>query len=88
MQVGARLTSKGQLTIPKEVREALGLRAGDRVFFTVRDGAAVLAKVPGFLELASSVPVPAELSGKSWKEIREETWRRVAHDVVERSKPS
>ena len=88
MQVGARLTSKGQLTIPKDVRDALGLRAGDRVFFTVRDGAAVLAKVPDFLELAGSVPVPPELSGKSWTEIREETWRRVAHDVVERSKPS
>ena len=88
MQVGARVTSKGQLTIPKDVREALGLRAGDRVFFTVRDGGAVLAKVPDFLELSGSVPVPPELSGKSWNEIREETWRRVAHDVVESSKRS
>ena len=58
------------------------------VYFTVRDGGAVISKVPNFIDLAGSVPVPPELSGKSWREIREETWRRVAHDEVERSKPS
>ena len=29
----ATITSKGQITIPKKVREALGLKAGDRVLF-------------------------------------------------------
>jgi len=31
------LTSKGQITIPKAVRERLGLEAGDKVDFRVRD---------------------------------------------------
>lgn len=41
--VTATLTSKGQLTIPKVVRDALRLHAGDRVMFVVHgDTEAVL----------------------------------------------
>ncbi|MFL6202790.1 MAG: AbrB/MazE/SpoVT family DNA-binding domain-containing protein [Thermoanaerobaculia bacterium] len=32
----ATVTSKGQITIPKEVRETLGLEAGHRVSFQIR----------------------------------------------------
>ena len=31
----ATITSKGQTTIPKEVRDALGLQAGDKIDFLV-----------------------------------------------------
>lgn len=33
----ATVTSKGQITIPKEVRDALGLETGHRVSFRVRE---------------------------------------------------
>jgi AbrB family looped-hinge helix DNA binding protein len=33
----AKVTSKGQITIPVEVRKSLGLRAGDRVDFGETD---------------------------------------------------
>lgn len=34
MTVTAKLTSKGQITIPKAIREAIGIREGDEVVFT------------------------------------------------------
>jgi antitoxin PrlF len=42
------ITSKGQATIPKRIREHLGLKPGDRVkFFVHADGSvALLPKVP------------------------------------------
>jgi AbrB family looped-hinge helix DNA binding protein len=33
MQKQARITSKGQITVPREVRRVLGVRAGDRLLF-------------------------------------------------------
>ena len=35
-QFGRKLTSKGQVTVPKAIRDALGLRAGSTVRFEVR----------------------------------------------------
>ena len=32
------LTSKGQTTVPKEVREALDLEAGDKLWWDIRGG--------------------------------------------------
>ncbi|OGT99111.1 MAG: hypothetical protein A2085_04200 [Gemmatimonadetes bacterium GWC2_71_10] len=44
------LTSKGQITLPKIVREALHLDTGDRVAFELRpDGAALLRPETGDL---------------------------------------
>jgi len=33
MKVQAKVTSKGQVTIPREIRRRLGVRAGDRLQF-------------------------------------------------------
>lgn len=40
----ATLTSKGQVTVPKEIRDALGLKPRDRVEIFVKDGAAWMRK--------------------------------------------
>jgi antitoxin PrlF len=78
MDIPATLTSKGQITVPKPVRDALGLKEGDRVLFRVLEGRAVLAKVEDFLDLAGSVKVPPDKKGKSWPAIKAGTWRRRA----------
>lgn len=49
----ATLTSKGQVTIPAELRRAMGLSVGERVVFTqLGDGTTVMrAKTRSMLEL-------------------------------------
>ncbi|MFN0070855.1 MAG: AbrB/MazE/SpoVT family DNA-binding domain-containing protein [Chloroflexota bacterium] len=36
------MTTKGQITVPKEIRELLHLRAGDEIAFTVRPREGIL----------------------------------------------
>jgi len=40
----SRLSSRGQVTIPKEVRESLGLEPGDHVTFELITGDAVILR--------------------------------------------
>lgn len=47
MKHTATITSKGQITIPQEVRRRLGLKQGDKVTFEVEDGRTVLKPCRG-----------------------------------------
>jgi len=69
MEISARMTSKGQITLPKAVRDALALEAGDRVVFRVEGGRALLARTPDLLALAGSIAVPAARRGLPWSEV-------------------
>jgi len=75
MDVSARLTSKGQVTIPKSVRDALDLSEGDEVLFRVERKRAVVAKTPNFIEMASSVVVGQAKRGTPWDEVLRRTRR-------------
>jgi AbrB family looped-hinge helix DNA binding protein len=44
VEIAATVTSEGQITLPKQVRDALGVREGDRVVFRVLAGRAVVAR--------------------------------------------
>lgn len=69
MDAAAKVTSKGQITVPKAVREALGIEEGDEVVFRVEGQRAVLARTPRFLDLAGSVRVPAAKRNLAWDEV-------------------
>ncbi len=79
MEIAATVTSKGQVTLPKAVRDALGVHEGDRIVFRVLEGRAVVARSPSLLDLARSVPVPAEVRGLPWPEVRRRARTRLKH---------
>lgn len=56
----ATVTSKGQITIPSDVRRSMGLAAGKRVVFTpMGDGSTVMrAKTKSVLELRGALGKP------------------------------
>lgn len=51
-----RVSSKGQVTIPKVIRDYLGISTGDRVTFMIRDGEVIFYPVKGtLLDLRGSI---------------------------------
>ena len=58
----ATITSKGQITLPKEVREALGVTTGDRVEFVAEEKGSykVVAATRDVSHLKGLVPKPAK----------------------------
>ncbi len=44
----SRVTSKGQVTLPKEIRKALGIRQGDLLAYEIKDKMAIIRKVEPF----------------------------------------
>lgn len=68
------VTRKGQVTIPKEVRDLLGIRPFDEVEIVVEEGEAKLRKPsPSLEDVAGSVPplgMPVEEAIRPAKEER------------------
>ncbi len=77
------MTSKGQVTVPAEVRRQLGLKAGDRVIFVLGEGDEVALRVPHYPDVASTLGAAGRLpEPRPWEEIervaaeeRAEGWR-------------
>jgi len=58
----ARLTSKGQITLPKAIRNHLGLKSGDRVEFLIGsdESVIVLPATRDVRELKGIIPKPIQ----------------------------
>ena len=57
MSTESTLTSKGQTTVPKAIRESLRLKSGDRITFTLMPDGTVLMRVKNksIMSLAGSL---------------------------------
>ena len=73
------LTSKGQMTIPKEIRKALNLQPSEKVIIVVEGDRAIIQPLKGnLLDIGGSVKVANREKPIDFKKVREEVKRRVA----------
>jgi antitoxin PrlF len=81
----AKMTSKGQITIPKSVRDALGLKVGTTLTVVVDDGKAVLSpRSVRAIDLAGILGKPPRGAGMAVSDMD----KAVGDAVVERFEKS
>lgn len=89
----AKITSKGQVTIPKAIRDELGVKPGDSLEFRIEDGHLKVRPVRrrSILELEGLFDVkesPA-FAGRqpppfNWEEQRDLAWKEMTRRHIER----
>ena len=75
------LTTKGQVTIPVEVRRLLGVNAHDKILFRISDGRVVLEATPMTLE-ATFGAVPAQRQPEDFERLRDIAIEEHARQVI------
>ena len=66
------ITSKGQVTIPAQVRRHLGLETNDQIVFVIGDEGDVQVKAPRYSTVASLRGAAGKLEKPlTWKQMRE-----------------
>ena len=84
-KVRARVSSKGQVTIPKTIREALSLREASILEFELMDGGVLLRPAGGGF-LARFGTVKPKRPNVGWQNEEEETMKAVARRAIERAR--
>ena len=78
----AKITVKGQVTIPKKVRKALGVRGGDSIIFLVEGDQALMKpyKKKPFLDFFGALPATREFPGMP--AIRDEIHQKLSKKMT------
>jgi len=74
--VQATLSSKNQIVIPKEAREALGLKPGDKLLVTVHNGKIMVMERPAKYHLAIQGLVPPGFYGPDYLKKERASWNK------------
>lgn len=70
-EIVSTVTSKGQVTIPVEVREYLGIKTNDKVAFVIEQDGVVRLRVPQYSSVAALRGAAGRLPQPlSWQEMQ------------------
>jgi antitoxin PrlF len=79
------VTTKGQTTLPKAIRAALGIKPRDKLKYTLKNGVLTVEVINLDIDdlIGSFKPLPgADVS--DWDKVRQEAWDEAVRDRVRR----
>ena len=77
-----KVTRKGQVTIPKEIREQLSIKESDNLEVKVVGNSIVMERLESFENLRGSVKIPDKYKNMNWKEIESIAQKEHAKEVM------
>ncbi|MGB2895291.1 MAG: AbrB/MazE/SpoVT family DNA-binding domain-containing protein [Anaerolineales bacterium] len=80
--VGSKITTRGQTTIPKKIRERLNLEPGDRVLFLEKDGEIVLQPLIHSLRDRRGSVMPRNRP-EEFNKVRDQVKKRMAERGID-----
>jgi AbrB family looped-hinge helix DNA binding protein len=79
MQVRSKITSKGQVTIPKRIREELRLKPKDSILFIKQGNNIVIKPAKTLLDLKGSIKTDKKI--QDWEDVRAEAKKTIAKKI-------
>jgi AbrB family looped-hinge helix DNA binding protein len=78
-----KITRKGQITIPKEIRDKLSLKESDNLDVKIMDNLIVMERIESFDSLKGSLRIPQKYRKKNWNEIESIAQTEHAREVMD-----
>ena len=75
------LTSKGQTTLPARIREALHIKAGDRILYEIKDDVVIIRAHPGAMAVFGALRPSSGKEGVPFKVARRESREKRLKDA-------
>jgi antitoxin PrlF len=79
------VTRKGQVTIPADIRRALGIKEGDKVAFVLEDDQVKLTRKGSVVEQTAGA-LKSDIPALTPQEEREAAEQAIAEEAIERSR--
>ena len=83
--ISTTITRKGQITIPIPIREAIGLRRGDKIAVSLRDGEVILRRGESVVLQTAGI-LKTNTPPLSAQELREAAEEAIADETLARMK--
>ncbi len=79
MQARSRITSKGQVTVPKKIRDELRLKPKDFILFIKQGNNIVIKPAKTLLDLKGSIKTDKKI--QDWEDVRAEAKKTIAKKI-------